>query len=133
MDNTTSTKRVVKVPVAGILYVGNKEYYLLKHEPVIKDSWQPDNTLMFYAVPVLTQGYSKMDNRLVHGFPRHVVVAGSWHIDYGYNGLEIMIYAYEDIEYVAQQPEPELPADYEVVDPQDGKLYRYNQLPMSLS
>ena len=50
-----NNKKIVKVPIAGILYSGNEKYDLLKPDPVAKDSWQPDNVLRFFGVPHETE------------------------------------------------------------------------------
>ena len=132
----SSNKKIVKVPIAGILYSGNEKYDLLKPEPVAKDSWQPDSVLRFFGVPHETEvkkvvGY---DWQQVHDFPRHIVVSGTWHIDYGFNGKEIWITSYDQDEtYISNVEEPFRDKDYQVVDPKDGAVYKYAELELTMN
>lgn len=106
-------KNVTKVSVAGKLYAGDEVYYLIHPEPVDRYAWQRDNVFCFLVVPCES---INMSPPIVHDFPRHVIVAGTWHIDKGDMGKEINVLAYTEEAYQPSVPETVTT----VTDPETG-------------
>jgi hypothetical protein len=44
-------KRFITVVPCGVLYAGMKEYWLVKPEPIVRDSWQHDFQQRWLVIP----------------------------------------------------------------------------------
>jgi len=70
-----------KVFPAGHLQVGDAKRWILLHpQPIIKDSWQDDNTFRFVVVNPVIQGQADGLNIFPPAY--HVVLHGDWFIEY---------------------------------------------------
>ncbi len=81
----------------GHLYTMYKNYYLLKPEPIVGDSWEGDNCYRFLVVPSDPIAIEKNGSNVYHvfGFPRHVVT-NCFTIEFA-NIIEIHVQANDEV------------------------------------
>jgi hypothetical protein len=96
--------------VAGKLYIGDREYYLLHPRPLVKfDTWTEGYDVFFACGAGDTQGK-------YGGKARHLVVKGDWFIDYASAGNSIEVEV--DLDLFNSMTKEEATAGYIL----DGKL-----------
>lgn len=76
-----------KVPVYGVLIVGNHEYLLLNPVPLSRDSWQDNERRWLVTRP--TGDYDPTSTKSIYCAPYHLIVSGPYVIEYS-SRVELM-------------------------------------------
>lgn len=86
-----------EVQPCGMLYTFGREYFLLKPQPVERDSWQGDNAYRWVVVPKKSNGVDLVDEDGSYPFARHVV-SNAFTVDYSPDMPVIRIWQLEEID-----------------------------------
>ena len=92
-----------KVRVCGRLFSHDKEYFVIHHLPVERDSWQNDNLDRWVVVPILPMHDNEFGSYFPHA--RHVVVS-DYLLEYNGSNLEINVHVLDEYDLADIEAEP---------------------------
>lgn len=113
------TEKVYKdVLPCGVLTTRTGEkYWLIKPEPVVRDSWQHDQQQRFLVVPYVEIGVNFAKDFLYYGYARHLITTNP-DIEYRYETEPIKVWTLEQYDATEELSDPDLD-DYPVIEEPD--------------
>jgi hypothetical protein len=88
----------------GYIYANGEQYYLLRPEPLSKDSWQGDNTYRFLVVPVIPDAIEEVGTKVYHVYPyRRHIVTNNFTIEFMYDLEEIHVPVLDEIDVTSTE------------------------------